>query len=584
MTMRRVLIGLLFGCWAAVLAGQAPRDTRQPARAPAGTGSIAGVVTTADTSNRPLRHASVVLIGATTGTLLVSSTDEAGAFVFANLPADRYTIGASKAPYLGAVAGARRAARPGTPIVLAQGQNVTDVAVRLYLGASISGTVTTDDGQPAVNASIGLQQRKLEGTTRIFVPEGAPVLTDDRGRYRFFGLAPGEYIVASRGMGRSGARPLSDAEVDAALKGNAVAGVAPPPAVALPSSLQPYASVFYPGTTRPNDATPLRLAAGEDREGVDFRLISARVAQINGVITIDDGRPLEPARVLLSAAADGTQAFGAISIRTGPDGKFGIGGVSPGTYTATAFGSGQQAGFFATTTIEVDGVDQTLVLTLRAPLTLSARLVFEGASPPSLAGRRVGFDPMAALTPDARPQVSLTDATGAFSIVQVTPGQYLVGGPLFFGASSDSVTWSLSSVVVDGNDVTDRPLTITADAPPKSLVVSYGDRWQGLSGRLVLASGAPATDYTMIVFPADKTYWIPNSRRIRTARPATTGEFTLSGPGPLTVPPGDYLLAAVTDLDRYEEFDPALLGSLVAGAVPLTLQPGQQKVQDLVIK
>ena len=50
------------------------------------------------------------------------------------------------------------------------------------------------------------------------------------------------------------------------------------------------------------------------------------------------------------------------------------------------------------------------------------------------------------------------------------------------------------------------------------------------------------------------------------------------------LPPGDYLLAAVTDLERNEEYDPAFLASLVTAAVPVTLLPGQRKVQDLVVK
>ena len=130
----------------------------------------------------------------------------------------------------------------------------------------------------------------------------------------------------------------------------------------------------------------------------------------------------------------------------------------------------------------------------------------------------------------------------------------MFGGPLFFGAWSESVTWSLTSVVLDGTDVTDLPITVSHDAPPKSVVVTYGDRWQELSGRLTLASGAPATDYMMIVSPANKAYWIPGSRRIRTTPPGSNGQFTLSGAGPLTLPPGDYLLAAVTDLERNEEY------------------------------
>jgi hypothetical protein len=58
----------------------------------------------------------------------------------------------------------------------------------------------------------------------------------------------------------------------------------------------------------------------------------------------------------------------------------------------------------------------------------------------------------------------------------------------------------------------------------------------------------------------------------------------LSGAGPTTLPPGKYLLAAVTDIDRDEQFDPAFLGALVPAAVPVTLQPGEKRVQDLVIK
>lgn len=88
---------------------------------------------------------------------------------------------------------------------------------------------------------------------------------------------------------------------------------------------------------------------------------------------------------------------------------------------------------------------------------------------------------------------------------------------------------------VKGRRVQRRVVLLRLDPRP----LTYGDRRQELSGRLVLASGAPATDYTMLVFPVDKAYWIPNSRRIRTARPGTNGEFTLSGRGPLTLPPGD---------------------------------------------
>ena len=561
---------------------QGQRDGRTVAPAPTGSGAIAGIVTVSDSAaGRPVRLANVVLIGAATGTLRVTSTDDGGAFAFTNLPADRYTVGASKLPYLGAVAGARRPARPGTAIALDDGQKRSDVAIRLHPAGSIAGTVYTEDGRPAARISVGLRRRNIEGPTHVVTADSGPVQSDDRGQFRFFGLAPGEYFVTSTGGGDN-FRQLSDAEVDAALKGGAVA--APPAAMpGLPTPALQYASVFFPGTTRLNDAIPIRLAAGEEREGVDFRLMTARIARVSATVVTDDGRPLEPAEVTISTAPEAALSFTA-RVRIGPDGRFDIGGIVPGTYTASVLGSGSQAGYFAIAAFEIDGVDQTLQLTLRPPLKLAAQLALDSAAPPPLAGRRVPFESLTALSNAARPQVSIANASGAFTITNVTPGRYLLGGPMFFGASTDSVTWSLASVVVDGTDVTDLPITIGPDALPKSIVVTYGDRWQELSGRLTLSSGAPATDYTMIVFPANKAYWIPGSRRIRTTHPGTNGQFTLSGPGPLTLPPGEYLLATVTDLDRNEEFDPALLASLIPSAVPITLQPGQRKVQDLVVK
>jgi hypothetical protein len=234
--------------------------------------------------------------------------------------------------------------------------------------------------------------------------------------------------------------------------------------------------------------------------------------------------------------------------------------------------------------VELAGNDVSgLQLTMRPALSLTGRIVFDGSAPaPSPVGRSV---PLQALTPGLpSPLQMATTAAGAFTLLNVMPGRYKIGGPMFFGATSDSVTWALQSVAIDGVDVTDMPFEIKGDAPPKEIVVTYGDRWQELSGRLQQSSGAAAPGYTVIVFPADKAYWIAGSRRILTARPGTDGRFTFGGPGPNTLPPGAYLLAAVTDLDRDEQFDLVLLQSLVAVGVPITLQPGQRKTQDLAIR
>ena len=83
----------------------------------------------------------------------------------------------------------------------------------------------------------------------------------------------------------------------------------------------------------------------------------------------------------------------------------------------------------------------------------------------------------------------------------------------------------------------------------------------------------------MILFPADKKYRLPDSRRIQIARPATDGRFVFGGL--LGPPPGDYLLAAVTDLRSEEQFGPAFLEALATEAIKVTLGPGEKKTQDV---
>jgi 5-hydroxyisourate hydrolase-like protein (transthyretin family) len=563
---------------------QQTRDNAPVAQAAAGTASISGVVTTAEMAARPVGLAHVVAIGAFTGTVKITSTDRDGRFSFSTLPADRYVVGASKAPYLGAVAGARRPGRPGSPIVVADGEKLANVAIRLPLGASISGTIIDERGQPAVNTPVMARQRRMQnGEPMLVAPPGATsnASTDERGRYRLYGLPPGEYVVsATRAAFPITARQLSDAEVDRGLQGSAPPAPAVETMAAVPS--------FFPGTTRQAEATPVAVAVGEDRQGVDFRVELARTARVGGTVTTSEGLPAEGTVVMLSSAPSSPLQQTSVASVT-RDGRFQMAAIAPGSYTVTSRRTlqGSPGTQFAVATIEVAGVDQPdIPLVLRPAMTLTGRLAFDGASPaPALGGQRIPFRSLTpAVASFATPQVTPTSPTGAFSIAGVTPGRFVIGGPLTFGATTASVTWALESVLADGRDITDLAIDITAESLPKEVIVTFSDRPQALAGRLQTAAGSPASDYTVILFPADKNYWLHGSRRILTARPATDGRFQFGGPGPASVPAGAYLLAAVTDIDRDEQFDPALLESLRSAAVSVTIGAGEKKTQDLVIR
>lgn len=563
------------------------RDTRPvpppsvPA-APTGKGSVAGT-TIADASGGPIAYASVVLIGARTGVLRVTSTDRQGAFSFAALPDDRYTIGVSKLPYLGAIAGARRPARPGSPVVVAGGAAVSGVTIRMTLGASISGALLDERGRPTSGGTVVAQQRKMQNGERILasVPGGV-VQSDDRGQYRIHGLPPGEYVVSVMSVHTTiaGFPALTDAEVDAVLGGQRPSG--PPPMVPLGSG--PQAPVYYPGTTRAADAASVVLGPGEDRQNIDITWQPSTPTRISGVVSTADGSPLPQVSVTIETASGSSPVSFGFGARVEPSGQFApTQAVPPGTYTVVARGNGPQAAF-AIARVEATGTDISgLQLVLQPALQINGRIATAGTGrPPSLAGHRLQFSEL--LQRGARPQISPSTANGEFTITGLLPGQYMFSGAPFFGASADSVTWGLGSISVDGRDVTDRAIDIQAGALPKDLIVTFTDQWQEVSGRLTNAQGAGVSDYTMLIFPTDEAYWLYNSRRHVTAQPDTDGRYRLGGPGPAMLPAGDYYLAAVTDVSKDEQYDAAFLKSIVPASLKITLAPGQKVTQDVRVQ
>jgi hypothetical protein len=65
---------------------------------------------------------------------------------------------------------------------------------------------------------------------------------------------------------------------------------------------------------------------------------------------------------------------------------------------------------------------------------------------------------------------------------------------------------------------------------------------------------------------------------VRAQRPGTDGKYSF-----VDLPPGDYVLAAVTDMEPDAWRDSDFLRSLVASGVQVTIAEGEQKTQDLRI-
>jgi hypothetical protein len=151
--------------------------------------------------------------------------------------------------------------------------------------------------------------------------------------------------------------------------------------------------------------------------------------------------------------------------------------------------------------------------------------------------------------------------------VGVTPARYTI--------SSSAPDWRLKSAAVQGQDALEAPFEVN-NASVDGVEITFTDRHTEIGGSLLTAGGQPAPDCFIIVFPVDRSQWPGQTRRIQSQRPLADGHFSFKD-----MPPGDYYLAAVLDVEPGEWFDPAFLTQLIAASTKVTLHEGEALAQSL---
>ena len=151
--------------------------------------------------------------------------------------------------------------------------------------------------------------------------------------------------------------------------------------------------------------------------------------------------------------------------------------------------------------------------------------------------------------------------------------------PVFIGGTGiDSASWWPRSAITGERDLLDGLIEIGRETSMAPVVVTFSDRRSELSGTLQAQTGTPASDVFVIAYAADRKFWGPHARRVQAVRPGVDGRFAIKD-----LPPGDYLLAALTDVDQDEWQDMAFLEGLVPASIKVTIAEGEKKVQDLRI-
>ena len=548
-----------------------------------------------------------------------------------DLPKGSYVINASADGYLGGSTGQARPGATSESVDVGDGERVTDVRIRLWKNAVITGTVVDEAGEPAVVTPVRVF-RKIAVAGRVRYGPAGSGSTDDRGVYRIGGLSPGDYIVAvpqtqatmpssvmdSMLQGLAGGAPINGALLDVmSSAGGAIRGTgmrvgdlmlsseSGAPAPASDGRIFAYQTVLYPGAVSLAQASLITLRSGEERSGVDLQLKLAPTARVSGTVSFPGGSAGILTVRLAPATDDGASdlGFDVATAATRPDGTFTFLGVPPGQFfvrvvkpprpqippelannpvvqMALGGAGGLPQALFGEVPITVGGTDindVAIVLTEGAKLT--GRLVFDGASTPPQAQQLRSISIMLQATNGPNtgagfggPSQSAVDQDGAFKTPNYPAGKYLVNG------GNAGQGWIVRSIIADGRDVLNEPIELR-DADVTNVVITYTDKIAQVSGTVHAAQGAAiASGSTVFMFPADYRARIANAdaRRFRNATVSKTGAYTFGG-----LAAGDYLVAALDGDEVPENRDTPFFDTLSRVATHVTIAEGEKKTQDL---
>ena len=174
----------------------------------------------------------------------------------------------------------------------------------------------------------------------------------------------------------------------------------------------------------------------------------------------------------------------------------------------------------------------------------------------------------ASLMDDGNTALGNVTADGSFTLSRVPPGRYVLR-PTY----PPSVGWRIESAMWRDVDIADVPITIAYE-DVDGIAVTLTPRSPMLTGRVTDAAGTPLNGLDVVLFPIDPALRLRNSRRVATARTSVAGDYEIRG-----LPPGDYGVALVDDVDVQSLRDPAVLAQLTAvSTVTLTTADSRHDV------
>ena len=488
------------------------------------TGAISGRVVTED--GQPVPRATVLITASGKADRRVSiNTDEEGNFRAEGLDAAAYVVSASAPGYVvrpRIEAGARRA---GFNYV---GEVVT---VTMFIGGVITGRVVNAAGEPVVGVPVVAERVRDEDGRPLPAPEKVAASsqrqTDDRGVYRWYGLAPGSYVICAGGSGRLSTRP---------------------------TPFEGRTLICHPSATR-DAAVDVTVRGGEELSGIDVRYRMERGYVVSGKIT---GHPSTVGSVQVVLRKAGSDLLMAMTSPQpgGVEGGYALYGVTNGEYEIIAtrdFSGDENAFASAPRRVVVNGRDVGGIDLALAPMAaLAGKVTVEKAARKCEAARdsrlnevvvrarrdEPGEKGAAPPSPSWTQPSGEANEAGAFSIRGLKAGRYRLDTPL------PDADWYVKEMRRGGapdaaSDLARNGVTLKSGERLSNALITLGGGAAGLKGKVV-AEGEARLPARMLAHLAPAE---PEARdealRFAETRVESDGLFSFSN-----LAPGKYWLLA----------------------------------------
>ncbi len=382
-------------------------------------------------------------------------------------------------------------------------QGASTVRITLTPEGVVSGRVVDEDGIPAGDALLWVQQYRLVNGERRLQPvmtrPGAGLHSDDLGQFRVGGLLPGRYIIQ-----------------------------------VLPNDLRNwdsrYESMFFPGGLQPGDKDLFEVKAGQELS-VELRLTKYEGVTVSGQIVSERGVP--GAGAFVSLDQPGLLGAHYSGLRRN-DGSFVIRHVRPGNYNLR-FQSGNyppKAGdLIARQQLQVGDAD-VAGLTVTAheaqPMDLSGTIVLSG-------GEVLHSVIIEAQGESGSGVTARSDDSGSFVLRALLPGRYRIQvRPVSVPTGPEQMIYAVSArlgereVLSEGLDLYDPP------ADPLLVTLRSGSSDAPTfraSGTLLDAAGRPVAGARLMLLstrrPVTQVWADTDSSGAFNANAAAGGEYRI---------------------------------------------------------